>query len=310
MVDEDEAAEAFRTLGDPTRIAVLRTFAEAVDEMEASPGGSLPELSFSELYDRVEVDSTSRLSYHLDELDGTFLRRTDDGWKFTFAGESVTRLVLSEAYVGDVAFEPVATSGRCLNCGAEQLEARVDDCALLHRCRNCDAKMGGLSVTPAQVRGRDPEALLDSVKTTTVELFRQYRNGVCTECGGVVDVDVSAEQFVEDASELDRLLASGRCRECLQGLNGPLPMWLANHPASVAFHWDHGVDVLSLGVRDVGEKLGEGEWAADRVGTDPDEYEVTYRVGASVLRLVVDDELTVSRTERVRRDSVDERRTS
>lgn len=309
MVDEDEAAEAFRTLGDPTRIAILLAFAEVIDERRGSHDGTMPELSFSELYDRVDVDSTSRLSYHLDELDGTYLRRTGDGWKFTFAAEAVVRLVLSEAYVGSVEFEPVSTSGRCLSCGATDLVARVEDYALVHECRACDAMMGGLPVTPAQARDRDPESLLESATTTTTGTFRQYRNGVCTSCGGVVDPTVVADLGDEASSDLDAVLASGRCRECWRTLNGPLSMWLANHPASVAFHWDHGVDVLSLGIRDVGEKLDSGEWEAERVGTAPPEYEVTYSVGANVLRLVVDDGLIVSRTERVRRDSVGGERT-
>lgn len=305
MADDDDAAEAFGVLSDPTRIAVLRTFAEVIEEMEASTNGGMPELSFSELYDRVDIDSTSRLSYHLDELDGTFLRRTEGGWKFTFAGEAVVRLILSEAYVGSVEFEPVGTSGQCLNCGAENLEARVDDCVLVYACRDCGARMGGLPVTPAQVRNRDPESVLESVKTTTATAFRQYRNGVCTECGGVVDVNVAPDQFAEAASEVGRLLASAQCQECLRYLNGPLPVWLSNHPASVAFHWDRGVDILSVGVQEISERLQADEWSACRVATDPAEYEVSYRVGASELRLAVDGELSVERTERVRRDAVE-----
>lgn len=305
MADDDEAAEAFGVLSDPTRIAVLRTFAEVIEEMEASSNRGMPELSFSELYNRVEIDSTSRLSYHLDELDGSFLRRTEGGWRFTFAGEAVARLILSDAYVESVEFEPVATSGQCLNCGAENLEAQVDDCALIYVCRDCGGGMGGLPVTPAQVRSRDPESVLESVNITTAAAFRQYRNGVCTECGGVVDVEVDPDQFAEAASELGRMFASAQCRECLRQLNGPLPVWLSNHPASVAFHWDHGVDILSVGVREVSKRLQAEEWTARRVGTDPGEYEVSYRVGASELRLSVDGDLAVARTERVRRDSVE-----
>jgi hypothetical protein len=34
MSEDERAAEAFATLGDPTRIAVLRTFASVMDERE------------------------------------------------------------------------------------------------------------------------------------------------------------------------------------------------------------------------------------------------------------------------------------
>lgn len=303
MADE-EAAEAFRTLSDSSRIAILRTFAAVLDEKDLVADAPMPTLSFSELYDRVDIDSTSRLSYHLDELDGTYVTRTEDGWKFTFAGEAIVRLVLSGAYAGGIDFDSVETPGRCLHCGEEKLEATVDDRALVHVCQACDSKMGGFPVTPAQVQNRDPESLLESAKAVTQSKLRQYRNGICTECGGVVDMAVETEAVAEDASEIDQFIATGRCEQCWRTLNGPLPMWLTSHPASVAFHWDHGIDVLSLGMRDISEKLGSGEWTTERVDTDPAEYEVTYRVGANALRLVVDDELTVARTERVRRDSV------
>ena len=41
------------------------------------------QLSFSEIYDRGSVDSSSKLSYHLNELTGTFLRKHENGYAFT-----------------------------------------------------------------------------------------------------------------------------------------------------------------------------------------------------------------------------------
>ena len=91
MPDEEAAVEAFGTLSDPTRIAILRAFAEALDEQGLSPGGSMPELPFSELYDRVEVDSTSRLADPLAALAGPDLQPPAEGWKCPSAGEVLVR---------------------------------------------------------------------------------------------------------------------------------------------------------------------------------------------------------------------------
>ncbi|MCW8171917.1 ArsR family transcriptional regulator [Natrialba swarupiae] len=79
MPNEEEAADAFGVLADPTRIAILRAFAEALDRVELGTDEPMPVLSFSDVYERVEIDSTSQLSYHLEKLDGTYLRHTEGG---------------------------------------------------------------------------------------------------------------------------------------------------------------------------------------------------------------------------------------
>lgn len=300
MSEDERAAEAFGTLGDPTRIGILRAFAVVLDERDVPQGEGMPVLSFSEVYDRADVDSTSRLSYHLDELDGKYLRRTEEGWTMTFAGNAIVRLILSGAYTGGIDFEPVETEGECPFCTAEALEAHVQDRVLLFVCGECDSRAGGVPVTPAQVRNRDPESLVDSTATRTVAMYRQFRNGVCSMCGGVVDIDVEVPPD-ETAPETMAFVATGRCQECWWSLNGPPALWLAYHPASIGFHWENDTDVLSQGPREVGTKLGSGQWDTERVATDPDEFRIRYRVDENVLRLTVDDDLELLRSERVRR---------
>jgi hypothetical protein len=131
-------------------------------------------------------------------------------------------------------------------------------------------------------------------------MYRQFRNGVCSMCGGAVDMDVEVPPD-EKTPERMEFVATGRCRECWWSLNGPPSLWLANHPASVGFHWENDTDVLSHGPREVGTKLGSGQWNTERVATDPDEFRIRYRVGENVLRLTVDDDLELLRSERVRR---------
>lgn len=303
MPNEEEAAAAFGTLSDPTRIAILRAFAEALDERRMPDGGTMPVLSFSEVYERIDVDSTSQLSYHLEELDGTYLRHTDDGWKFTYAGEAIVRQFLSGAYAGDVEFEPFETEGSCLHCGAHALVTDVEDRMLLHRCEECGGGFGAIPVTPAQVVDRGDDAILESVATRTASFFGQFREGVCGICGGIYDVEV--RDLEAEAPGSLRFIATGRCRSCWSNFNGPVSVWVATHPASVAFHWDHGVDTTSLTTFEMLPRVLDERWATDRLA--PDVYEVTFRVDEDVLRLVVDDDLSVERAERVRRDSVGDR---
>jgi hypothetical protein len=78
---------------------------------------------------------------------------------------------------------------------------------------------------------------------------------------------------------------------------------VAYHPASIAFHWERGVDITTTGIWKCWEHLREDRWRAQRRSTDPEEYEVELRHDAHALRLVLDADAEVTRTERVRRRS-------
>ena len=60
--------EAFVTLGNETRIEILRALQDA--------GGPL---AFSELRDRVGVDDPGQFNYHLGKLAGHFVRKDEGG---------------------------------------------------------------------------------------------------------------------------------------------------------------------------------------------------------------------------------------
>jgi hypothetical protein len=132
-----------------------------------------------------------------------------------------------------------------------------------------------------------------------VSQFRQFREDVCPECGGTVEIEF---RDVPDADEHVGLVAVGRCEQCWRSVNAPPSMWVSNHSASIAFHWEHGVDVRSFGLREVIERLASGDWRTDRV--ESDEYTVAYRVDNAELCLTIDDDLSVLRAERVRRNSM------
>jgi hypothetical protein len=69
-------------------------------------------LSFSGIYDRVSADSSSKLSYHLNGLTGTFPRKHENGYAFTHAGERPIRFVLAGNYQQPPAVDESATVTR------------------------------------------------------------------------------------------------------------------------------------------------------------------------------------------------------
>jgi hypothetical protein len=297
------ADEVFGLLSDRIRVDILRAVALAQHE-RAQAGTGPVELAFSEIYDRVDVDSSSKLSYHLGELAGTFLRKGPDGYSFTHAGERIVRFVLSRNYEEPPAFGPRETAGTCPFCGAETLEASLRRQFFRLECASCDRPVGGYPTTPAQVRSVDESSLVRQVGRTQVTTVEQLRRGTCPECAGQLSTDVREvpEAPLPDGTPF---VVVDRCGECLRQYNGPLTYRVVYHPASVAFHWDRGIDVTSRVPSDLHGHVYEDRWTAERVSTDPEEYEVTLRRGDDSLRVRLDATATVTRTERIRRSDGD-----
>jgi ssDNA-binding Zn-finger/Zn-ribbon topoisomerase 1 len=299
MTSDESAAAVLGLLSDETRVDVLRSVARAQAECETVNSGPV-ELAFSEIYDRVDVENTSKLSYHLGELTGTFLRKGADGYSFTHAGEQLVRFVLARNYEPPEAFDAVETDGSCPFCGTSTLRARLHHQFFLVECGACDRPVSNYSVTPAQTRSLEGEALVASVERKQAMDYAQVRRGVCPECAGPLSTEVReiSESPFPDA---DPFLAVDRCPECLRNYNAPLTYGVAYHPASVAFHWERGVDVTTKGLWAFHDNLAEGRWTAERVESDPAEYEVVLRRDGDALRCRLDADADVLRTERVRR---------
>jgi hypothetical protein len=306
MGADQSAAEVFGLLSDETRVDVLRTIAVAQNEL--GMGGGLPKLSFSEIYDRVDVDNTSKLSYHLGELTGTFLRKDEAGYSFTHAGEQIIRFVLAENYEEPRDFGPIPVDGVCPFCGEDSLQARPNHQLLVVECRDCDRPAAGFDIPPAQARERDGEALVRSIKQRNSAHYQQVQQGTCPVCTGSLSTTVLGPEEMPDDQLEHEFAVIDECEACLRRYSAPLSYSVAYHPASVAFHWDHGIDITSKALWQFHEHARSGEWTAEKRNSDPAEYVVELGRGEDVLRLYLDVEATVTHTERVRRTGgVDDR---
>lgn len=302
MSDDRTATDVFGLLADETRLDVLRTIAVAQSEADHTSGPA--ELSFSTLYDRVDVDGTSKLSYHLGELEGLFLRKRDARYSLTHAGERIVRLLLSENYGAPTGFEGAEVPGTCPFCGATSLEAGLERQFLTVTCRNCERGVAGYEVTPAQVRNRSASAVVEALTHRMNAHYRQVRGGVCPSCGGTLSFEVVDVGEPED----DPFHAIDQCSDCLRSYSAPLTIRSTYHPETIAFCWERGVDVLGSAPWELIGYVREGRWSGTRTATDPDAYEVVYRLDGDALRLELDADLAVTRAERVRRESMSGRR--
>lgn len=86
-------SEAFQTLASEVRVTVL------VELLSAGRADEDP-VAFSTLQSAVGADSSAGFAYHLRELSGHFVRRTDEGYALTPAGRRAAEAVVSGTFTG------------------------------------------------------------------------------------------------------------------------------------------------------------------------------------------------------------------
>lgn len=301
MDDSPSPAAVFGLLSNEIRVDILRAL--AVAQYEADSMGSGPtELAFSEIYERTDVENTSKLSYHLGELVGPFLRKADGGYSFTHVGEKLVRLILADNYEHPPSFDSVEFEGQCMYCDETALEASLRFQFFMVTCQGCERALSGHPVTPTLIRAYDGTELVDVASTKMALEYRQIRDGICLGCAGSLSTTVIDTEGLP-IEEIHSFLVIDECDHCLREYSGPIAYGVAYHPASVAFHWEHGIDLSTKGMWELNQF--KDQWTAERLSTDPDEYRVVMRHGSDELHVYLDADVTVTRTERVRNRTVD-----
>lgn len=99
------AIQAFSTLGNGTRSAILLALWEAYE-----PSGAENAVSFSELRARVGLAVSGQFNYHLDELAGHFVDARPDGYVLRRPGRLIVQAVIAGAGLHEHA-QPPSSSG-------------------------------------------------------------------------------------------------------------------------------------------------------------------------------------------------------
>lgn len=99
--DELAPSEAFGVLASEVRVAVLCHLlaAERADETPRS---------FSELQAATDVDTSAGFAYHLRQLDGHFVRRTEEGYALAPAGRRAARAVVEGTFTAGSRADPAS----------------------------------------------------------------------------------------------------------------------------------------------------------------------------------------------------------
>ncbi|WP_255168706.1 ArsR/SmtB family transcription factor [Natrononativus amylolyticus] len=278
--------DAIAALGNRTRLEILLALAEA--EREHRTQGY--RLSFTELYNAIDVESTSQFSYHLTQLVGQFVAETPDGYRLTYSGDRIVRTVLSGLYEHSRSFDAIDVDGVCVFCEKSTLAAAVDEEHFVVRCRSCESTLLTDLLPRSQTRGRSAAAVVDSVGTRIWGSRVLVAGGVCPVCYGRADAAVDAHR----SGDRHLYTVDHTCRECRLAVHIPLEATAAFHPAAIGFFWDHGISLQDRPLWEFFEFIVTGAVTADVAAVDPLEATVEISLDGETLRLAVDDDLRVT----------------
>lgn len=288
----------FGLLGDETRLGILQALWDRYD-----PDATDNAVTFSELFDRVDVTDTGNFNYHLGRLTGHFVRRTEAGYELAAPGFKVVRAVVAGGVTGNPELASSPVDATCARCG-EQIAISYEDGTTWARCTTCEGywpqrggELFGFSLPPAGLRHRDSNEILGATIVYSIHRFETMNQGVCPECGGPVDASLSVcadhdtDNGVCDACNSSFLgVVRFVCTSCKFDWRSPSYAIVSHHPALVAFYYDHGVEHVPA----TWEAIDRGlRWREELVSTEPVSLRVTAHHGEHRIDFLLDETATV-----------------
>lgn len=224
-----DPAEAFKLIGNETRLDILKALAEA-DERP---------VSFSDLRASVGMRDSAQFNYHLQRLVGHFIEHTEEGYNFKHAGEKVIRAIFAGSFTDDPRIEPFEVAGGCVSCGGS-LTGRYHDEHITIACADCGQRHGRYSFPPGGLNDRTLDEIATAFDNRVRHLHCLAADGVCPECGGRMDTDI-----IEDTDcclGVD-LHVDHHCRQCGHEVCSAPGLRLLDQSTVVSYYNDHGIDL-------------------------------------------------------------------
>lgn len=270
--------DAFQLLANETRLKILYALWNA-PEWTAT---------FTELKEAVGMRDSGQFQYHLNELSGTFVRKTDDGYTHLAGGIALYRAMLGSV-TGPESVAPIPLDTTCSTCGVPlvlQYEHQVFDA----RCPDCEETASNAPFLRAGLENRSNEDRATAFDAWTRRLVALLRDGVCPWCASTVTHDFSAVEGDGTGSEGDEIHITHTCDRCGGFLRTTPVENVIEHPAVVAFCYERGLDSTAI------PHWEAAEYAAEEtrlVSDDPVEVRITIRLAGDELTLSLDEEMRV-----------------
>lgn len=305
---DPNATAAFELLSNGTRLGILLALWEAYD-----PHATTSAVPFSALRARVGMKDSGQFNYHLNKLEGPYVRKTDEGYLLQPLGLKLVGTVIAGTGRGGT-LERTEIDYDCDLCGAPTAIA-YDDGWLFHVCTECEGGLGGLAeyprgalfgepFPPAALENRTTEEIFAAGVLRLLQVMAMKMGGLCPRCSGVVertvavceDHDPTGEGACEACEFSSEVRIRWVCTVCkYRGGSSPAGAVVV-HPAAVAFYHDHGVNL--------GWEVNEFERAKEALklmrghreelrSTDPLRVDVIVTYGGDELRLTLDEAMNV-----------------
>lgn len=300
--------DAFAALGDETRIDILRVLGQ-----QGEP------LSFSELYDRIEMRGSGQFNYHLEKLVGHFVCRTEAGYSLGRPGRRVVEAIFSGAVTDNPSLERAGVEESCGRCGGDvevtwrdgSVELFCTECAGRYGRQHCstgvaDGYLGQLALPPAGLRNRSTDEITRAAWTWSNLEIMAMSSGLCPRCSAALDtqrlVCFEHDQSPELCSECNsryQVRVQFTCGNCIYETGGAAVLALLSESSLLDFLTDHGYNPIDP---EATFRLNERQMNYEEVvrSRDPFEAEFTFAAGDERLTLAVDGDLAVLGAKRER----------
>lgn len=301
------ATEAFSILADETRVSILVALWEAFE-----PFSSNGAMTFSELRDRVGVRDSGQFNYHLDQLAGHFVRKTDAGYELRNAGFEVVQTVITGAGIEEPSLDRTEIDHECFLCDAPVAVTYEDEWLYLV-CTECDGYwpgredlpsgvLGGGTFPPAGFTNRSPEEIWHAYTISSQNIGKSIVEGVCDNCSGPMEssVDVcedhTTEGVCDNCGRNPAVMVHWTCPVCKNYHAAPPRVKVKHHPAVIQFFYERGVP-FQYEISDV-ETLKRARYIFSQqeqelVSDDPLRIRVTLQYEGDSMALTLDEEMNV-----------------
>lgn len=306
-----KAVDAFKLLSNETRLGILLALWEAYD-----PHAEDNSVSYSAIFDRINVRDSGQFTYHLNKLVGQYIEQTSGGYKLRNSGLKIVQTVISGAGLEEETLDPTEIVMSCHRCGAA-VELSYDHEYLYHICTECEGNTGlnynedrpvgtlmRWDFPPSGLAKRSPPEIFVTGVIQALRDFGLLVRGLCPTCTGAVEETLSiCENHKTGTSEAcpscgtrDKIRVRYLCSVCKYGDSYPVDAVIYDHPAVVAFCYENGIE-LTFDVEDADTcaRLWEHIAARDHtlISADPVRIQVTVPGGAEALRLLLDESLNI-----------------
>lgn len=269
IVEDDHEinpADGFALLADTNRFELIEILAAADQDR----------LPFNDLYERSAFDDSGQFNYHLDQLVGPFIRKTEDGYQLRHAARIAYRLAIGGLLSDRGEAQITTIESPCPECGHSQMRALYEGDRFWVRCEDCKRRSVVGPFPPRALAKHAPQRAPIAFDRYTMGNVLRAAENVCPWCAS--PLNPSLQPADEGWPAVDWVIRRG-CTHCEGWIYTRVYDLLRLHPAVISFYYRHGVDVL-----------GASFWAAETLMADEMTVHTDVEDWAAQVKLAYDDD--------------------